>query len=199
MTYVEQGLFHNSLPASDVFNKEWRDACDVRPVTKAEATPLIEQHYLGKWPGVCVLRLGLICGSELLGVLVFALPPRETNKRYGGETLELARLWVDDRVPRNAETWFIGKGVKHVKKTMPTVRFLVSYADPSQGHRGTIYKAANWLVDGRTDEGRKTPRMDYVCAVSGKKYSRRAHIPAGLEVNRVPRISKLRFYLKVSA
>ena len=79
------------------------------------------------------------------------------RSRDGGETWELARLWLEDSVPQNAETWLIAKAVKYIRQNLPAVKVLVSYADPSAGHRGTIYKAANWIADGRTDQERKTP------------------------------------------
>ena len=159
---------------------------------------MIRLHYLGKWPGVCTLIMALKCGGVPLGVIVFALPPRETAKRYGGETWELARLWIDDSVPTNAETFLIGRAVRHIKKAHPAVRVLVSYADPSAGHAGAIYRAANWTPDGRTDEGRKTPRFDYADAATGRKYGRRSHVPAHVEIARVPRVSKLRFVLRLT-
>ncbi len=165
-----------------------------------EARRMVEfGHYLHKWPGVvtCCLLLrvaALLAGrpyQRAVGVVVFALPPRETNKRYGGFVWELARLWISDEMPRNSESWFIARAVRYVQKTYPEVDFLVSYADPSHGHRGTIYKASNWLADGRTDQERKSPRCDYVAA--GKRYSRRSHVPVGVLPTRVPRVSKYRF------
>jgi hypothetical protein len=158
---------------------------------------MIRSHYLGKWPGVCVLALVMVKGDDLLGCIVYALPPRETSKRYGGATWELARLWLHDDVPQNAETWLIGQTVRYIKKHHQSVFVLVSYADPSAGHGGTIYKAANWACDGRTDEGRKTARCDYADAVTGKKYSRRGHIPEGVDWVRVPRVSKHRFVYRL--
>jgi len=118
-------------------------------------------------------------------------------KRYGGMTWELARLWVADNVPANAETWLIAKAVAYIKRMHCDVRWLISYADPSAGHSGTIYKAANWKADGRTDDERKTPRFDYRDAVTGKHYSRRGHVPEGWSVIRVPRISKYRFFYEM--
>lgn len=154
---------------------------------------MIAAHYIGHWPGVCVLTLGVLYDQQPVGVVVFALPPRETSKRYGGVTWELARLWIDDSVPKNAETWAIAKAIAFVKKHRPEVEVLVSYADPSAGHDGTIYRAANWTADGRTDDERKTPRFDYKDAETGKHYSRRGHVPPGREVVRQPRVSKPRF------
>lgn len=104
---------------------------------------------------------------------------------------ELARLFVLDSEPFNSETWFLARAIRYVKRNCPAVRMLVSYADPSVGHKGTIYKAANWKPDGRTDQERKTPRFDY--KVGDKLYSRRAHVPAGAVITRVPRVSKFRY------
>jgi len=128
-------------------------------------------------------------------MIIFALPPRETSKRYNANTWELARLWVDDRMPRNTESWFISRAIDYIKRNRKDVECLVSYADPSVGHKGTIYKAANWIEDGRTDEGRKTPRFDYEWM--GKKYGRRAHVPVGITPNRIPRVSKARFIYRL--
>lgn len=184
-------------PSGPVFDKAWRESCEVRPVSREQASPLIHKHYLGKWPGVVVLSLGLFKGDELLGVIVFALPPRESNKRYGGQTWELARLWVADEVPANAETYVIGRAVRYIKQNRPDVEVLVSYADPSAGHSGVIYRASNWSSDGRTDQERKTPRFDYADAVTGKKYSRKGHVPLGATIVRVPRVSKHRYVLRL--
>ena len=187
-------------PSGPVFDSAWRAACEVVKVTRAEAQSMIQSHYLKKWPGVCVLVLALRHKIEqrLLGVIVYALPPRETNKRYGGETWELARLWLEDAVPKNAETYLIARSVRYIAQHFPQVKCLVSYADPSAGHSGVIYRAANWKDDGRTDGERKTPRFDYADAVTGKKYSRRKHIPAGVDFVRVPRVSKHRFVYRLA-
>lgn len=158
---------------------------------------MVQQHYLHKWPGVTVLRLGMFLTNVAVGCVIYALPPRETEVRYGGTTWELARLWIDDALPRNAETWLIAKSVKHIREYFKAVKILVSYADPSAGHRGTIYRAANWKDDGSTDERRATPRTDYEDADTGKVYSRRAHVPEGVEIVKRPRVSKHRFIYRL--
>lgn len=160
---------------------------------------MIQRHYIGRWPGVCMLVLALKRAGIAIGVIVFALPPRETMKRYGGETWELARLWLDDSVPHNAETYLIGRAVRYIRQHHKQVKALVSYADPSAGHTGTIYKAANWQPDGRTDQERKTPRFDYADGATGKRYSRRGHVPEGTAIVRIPRVSKNRFVYRMSA
>lgn len=184
-------------PNGLVFDSIWRKKCTVLPVPHALATPMIQKHYLAKWPGVCVLKLGLFCSENLVGVIIFALPPRETAKRYGGVVWELACLWLEDSIPANGETWLISQAIKFIRCNHPKVFALVSYADPSVGHAGTIYRAANWTFDGKTDQGRKTPRFDYRDAFTGKHYSRRKHVPSTARIERVPRVSKHRFFYRL--
>ena len=184
-------------PDGCLFDSVWRKSCTVEKISRIEAGEMIKSHYLKKWPGVTVLVLGLKRDGELLGVIVYALPPRETSKRYCGHTWELARLWLKDAVPKNAETFFIAKSVKWIKSFNKNVDVLVSYADPSAGHSGTIYRASNWLSDGRTDQERKTARFDYADSATGKKYSRRGHVPESVSIVKIPRVSKFRFFIRL--
>lgn len=175
------------------FDASWRARCSVSPSGHALVSPIVEQrHYLRCWPAVVVARFALWLDDwRVVGACVFALPPTQTMQRYGGMTWELARLWVDDELPRNVETWFIGKCVRWIKTHRHDVTALVSYADPSAGHHGGIYRAANWTYDGMTDQERKSPRCDYVAG--GRRFQRRTHIPEGLPFERIPRVSKHRF------
>jgi hypothetical protein len=162
-------------------------------VERAAVDHLVRKHYLHRWPGVVVCTLALV-KPEIIGCVVFALPPRETMKRYGvALAWELARLFIEDGTPKNAETWFVSRAISWVRNNRSDVKCLVSYADPSVGHQGTIYKAGNWIADGRTDSERKTPRFDYEDPATGKHFSRRSHVPVGLVPIRVPRVSKFRF------
>lgn len=116
----------------------------VAPASYSEAAPLVDAHYLHRWPGVVTLILGMWKGPFLVGCIVFALPSRETMKRYKVFLAwELARLFILDTEPFNSETWFMARAIRYVKGNFPQVGALVSYADPSVGHSGLIYKAAN--------------------------------------------------------
>jgi len=184
-------------PCYALFDSSWRLACSVRKCSVTEVDAFIKAHYLGKRPAIVLLCLAMERGEELLGCVIYSAPPREADKRYGGKTWELARLYLLDEVPKNAETWLIGKSVKWIKRHNPEVRHLLSYADPSAGHRGTIYRAANWRLDGMTDDERKTPRCDYYDDRTGKKYGRRGNMPLDAVVVRKPRVSKWRFTLEM--
>ena len=174
------------------FDQQWRKRCSISQVERKEVDLMIKTHYLGKWPGVCVCVIGMWFDNLLVGTSVFALPPTQANVRYGGKTWELARLWISDEMPKNAESWMIAQSIRHIALNYTQVAYLLSYADPSAGHSGAIYRASNWTADGMTDDGRKSPRCDYEW--QGRVYSRRSHVPEGVKPNLVPRVRKHRFF-----
>ena len=141
-------------------------------------------------PAIPTCSLLLTVDGWALGALIWAIPPKETSRRYGHETWELARLWLADQLPRNSETWFIGRAIRHVRAEHPHTRHLVSYADPAHGHVGIIYRASNWTFDGMTDGERKTPRFDYY--FGHRRLGRQAHA-VGRSVVKVRRTAKYRY------
>lgn len=183
------------------FDAAWRRACWIMPCRVQHVGGFLAAHYLGKRPAIVLLTLLMLKGRNpgtAVGCVVFSAPPREVCARYGGTTWELARLYLLDDVPKNAETWLIAQSVKYIKRSHPEVKHLVSYADPSAGHKGTIYRAGNWRSDGRTDDERKSPRCDYYDATTGKKYGRRGNVPPSAVLIRKPRVSKYRFTMCLS-
>lgn len=180
-----------------VFNSEWRRLATVRECSISEVGGFIDAHYLRSRPAVVVLVLKMEVRGVPVGMIVFSIPPIETEKTFGGKTWELARLYLIDEMPKNAETFLIGKAIRYIKRNRKDVQHLVSYADPSQGHSGLIYKASNWIECGSTDSERKTPRHDYFDA-TGKKYGRRGNIPSGTIIEKRPRVQKLRFHFPLN-
>ena len=94
--------------------------------------------------------------EELIGVLMFAQPCSENvrasiwGKENKEKVIELHRLHIQDVTPRNAESWFIGKCLKEIKKDKPKIRGILSFADSTEGHYGVIYKASNFFSIGKT-------------------------------------------------
>ena len=111
---------------------------------------VIEKHYLHrKCP--CSYAFGLFENetNKLMGVIVYGVPCSSTLlKGICGEeemhnVYELNRLWVDDEVPKNGESFLVGNTIKQLDKEI-----IVSFADTSQNHVGTIYQATNFLYCG---------------------------------------------------
>lgn len=178
----------------DRFNGLWRAVSAIRECGIAECDTFISRHYLASRPAVVMLCLMMMAKGHPCGVVVYAMPPTECFIRYGGVTWELARLYLLDGIPRNAETWLIGKSVRYIKRHRAGVHALVSYADPNAGHTGVIYRAANWEADGMSND-RTSPRKDYFA--NGRKYSRRCHVPEGAVAEMRPRGSKHRYVYRL--
>lgn len=179
---------------TDKFNRDWRLASRVTRVSVTAVDDFVKAHYLRKRPAIVLLCLMMQTNEVPVGCVIYSAPPKEADKRYGGKTWELARVYLLDMVPRNAETWLIGQSIRYIQREHTDVRHLLSYADPSAGHTGVIYRAGNWRNDGRTDQERKTPRCDYMDARTGKKYGRKGNVPKDAELVRVPRVSKFRYH-----
>lgn len=126
----------------------------VAPVPYLEARAFVSTlHYSGGMSAgpKC---FGLYHGSSLIGVCAFATPIGETVRAcvFGPEHVdrvtELHRLVLLDEAPRNSESFFIARALKGLKEVRPQTWAVISYADSSAGHRGTIYQATNALYCG---------------------------------------------------
>lgn len=128
----------------ELFDKGWRLASTVKRVNRNKVNELIHSHYLATWPNNVYIIFGLHVGSRLMGVVTFSTVFNSIKAIHGEETLELSRLYIIDKVPKNAESYFISRCVKLLKRELPSIKILISFADPEHGHSGTVYKAANW-------------------------------------------------------
>jgi len=91
----------------------------------------------------------------LIGVIVYGDP---IGRHSGGsiselldrtEVYELVRLYIHDGYGSNIESWFISQSFKWLKENTD-IKALISYADPKEGHAGTIYQATNWIYQGNS-------------------------------------------------
>jgi hypothetical protein len=121
----------------------------VRPIPFVLARRLLErEHYLHSSPGGTKLAIGAFVCASLLGALTLGAGPANAyslvDRATPGDCLTLSRLWLSDELPRNSESRFIGIVMRALKRNTSLI-FLVSYADPAQGHLGTIYQATGWV------------------------------------------------------
>jgi len=136
---------------------------EVRPVPFRTARAFVERfHYLGYVPLTARVSLGVWHGDRLVGVMLFGRPAARLEDQR--RTLELSRMVLLDECPHNSESRALGLAARWIRRHMPEIRRLISYADPAKGHRGTVYLAAGWRLVGRTDGSRWTrpgrPRRD---------------------------------------
>lgn len=127
----------------------------IRPVPIAVARKLFERHhYLHSLPGGTHFTFGAFYEERLSGAISFGCGSFNAHRLFEGATRDdvvtLTRLWLSDALGKNAESRVISVSLRALKRHT-TLKAVVSYADPVQEHRGTIYQATNWLYLGQTD------------------------------------------------
>jgi hypothetical protein len=114
---------------------------------------VIANHYLHR-KAPCSVAFGLFDRSTHLcfGVVTYGVSASSTllkgicGVEQAQNVYELTRLWVDDSVPKNGESFLIGNTIKQLDKEI-----IVSYADSSQDHLGIVYQATNFIYTGMSD------------------------------------------------
>jgi len=138
----------------------------VREISKAVARDFIEKYHYTKKFSSTRYALGIFYRDEtehmffagenekLIGCMTYGHPV--SNRTVDSivddleldEVLELTRLVCLDGYGKNLESYVIAQSFQWLRNNDPTVKILVSYADPEQSHTGGIYRATNWLYQG---------------------------------------------------
>jgi hypothetical protein len=110
---------------------------------------VVRHHYLHR-KAPCSVAFGLLDpDANIRGVVIYGTPSSAplrsgiAGPEYADKVCELTRLWIDDAVPRNGESYLIGNTVRKAGKPI-----VVSFAEIEQGHVGIVYQATNWLYTG---------------------------------------------------
>jgi hypothetical protein len=134
-----------------------KETYSIEKLSYQEATKIvIEKHYLHR-KAPCSHAWGLIdnASKEIKGVVIYGVPASSTLLKgicgpdQANNVYELTRLWVDDSVAKNGESYLIGNTIKLLEKEI-----IVSYADSTQNHVGIVYQATNWLYTGLSSKFR---------------------------------------------
>lgn len=156
---------YGGLPSVRVFS--------VRPVTRRMVKGFVEKwHYSKNINGITDdYCFGLYHDDVMIGAAIFGKPatPGVAEAYSEGGTLnvtELRRLCCIDNTPRNTESYFIGQMFKWLRLNT-NVDVILSYADKTYGHEGTIYKATNFKLIG------ESPAVDKIL-YKGKLYHDKA-------------------------
>lgn len=111
-----------------------------------------KHHYSGKVVSNSQLHFGAFLDGKLHGVLQYG-PSMDKRKVMGlvegtewNGFIELNRMAFDDYLPRNSESYCIGKTLRMIRKQAPQIKWVVSFADGAQCGDGTIYRASNFIL-----------------------------------------------------
>jgi hypothetical protein len=125
---------------------------EVRVIDAESSRKIVSRyHYSGKCTQNSQLHFGVFLDSRLEGALQFgpSIDKRRMAQNLGvgfNETLELNRMALSDRCPKNSESRALGVCLRIIKKRYPHIRVVVSFADACQCGDGTIYRAAGFRL-----------------------------------------------------
>ena len=111
-----------------------------------------KHHYSGKVVNNSFLHFGAFLDKRLHGVMSFghSLDKAKIQKLVKNtgwnEFCELNRMAFDDYLPRNSESYCIGKALRLLKKNAPHLKWVISFADGCSCGDGTIYRASNFVL-----------------------------------------------------
>ncbi len=127
----------------------------IEPIDKKVAMELVvKNHYLHR-KAPCLKAFGLIDveTNKIVGCVIYGIPASRSvqigicGREEADNVIELTRLWVDDSVGRNAESYLVGNTIPMINKEI-----IISYADASKNHIGYVYQATNWIYTGLSDK-----------------------------------------------
>ncbi|XPV77704.1 MAG: hypothetical protein ACNI27_07235 [Desulfovibrio sp.] len=115
---------------------------------------VMKHHYSHRIVNNSFLHLGVWYKQNFCGVLQFGYALNvaavgnivEGSKQ--GDYLELNRMWLSDVAPRNSESMAISYAFKFIKRAIPSIAWVQSFADERCGCLGVVYQAANFLYAG---------------------------------------------------
>lgn len=126
---------------------------DIRVIPSKIANVFVRKHhYSGKVVNNSVLHFGCFLDGKLHGVLQYgnSLDKRKIMSLVDGtgwnEFLELNRMAFDEYLPRNSESYCIGKTLRMIRRQAPHIKWVISFADGCSCGDGTIYRATNFVL-----------------------------------------------------
>lgn len=132
-------------------------------------------HYSKSLPPPPIVKIGVWEDSEFIGCVLFArgaaqnlLKPYGLKATQGGELVRVALSAHKSPVSR-----IMAIALRMLKKQQPSLRLLVSFADPAQGHNGGIYQATGWIYAGTS------PPSSMYRDAGGKLWHERMISPTG--------------------
>lgn len=127
------------------------DEYHIREIDRTLANKtIIRNHYSKKVFNGTFIHLGVYMAGEFVGVLQFgyAMNPSSAKNVVTGTPndgyVELNRMWLDDKAPKNSESMAISYAITYIKNKFKKVKWIQSFADERCGKNGIVYQAANF-------------------------------------------------------
>lgn len=125
----------------------------IRKITNETADGWVRVwHYSRRIPTGKNICYGLYCEGNLYAVIVYGIGVNPYQASFLGvkSVLEIKRMCRSEPQRGYPLSRFISITAKMVAKEYP-YDCLVAFADPEQGHEGTVYKASGFILHGMTN------------------------------------------------
>lgn len=142
----------------DLFNQHSgsKERYVVKEITKDQALSMIQKyHYSNTLPKINKYFIGFYQDTELVGVVTlgYGTRPLHTIKRIfpsldTKDYLEIGRMCMTEEMPRNSESQMLSALVKWIKRNLPDLKILFTWADGMLGKVGYVYQASNFIYAG---------------------------------------------------
>jgi len=120
---------------------------------EAAAYAVMHWHYSKRMPAAILAKIGVWENGQFVGAVMFGTGANSGLLRPYGlsqtEGCELVRVAL--RKHESPVTRILAQSIAMLRARYPKLRLIVSFADPEQGHIGTIYQAGNWYYSGCSD------------------------------------------------
>lgn len=132
----------------------------VEKVSQDEARSFIEEYHYTGGIGNAAMPWGIrqYVTGELIGVIAFHTPISEAvrasvfGEEHTDRVTELHRMAIHPDAPANTGSWFIHRALDCLKEYKQNYWAVISFADSTEGHDGTVYQAASADYTGMTAE-----------------------------------------------
>jgi len=155
---MEKGYIYNdqmSMFGSREIIGFGNDEFQIREIDRLLAIKTIKtNHYSKKVSNTSYIHLGVFMNDDFVGVLQYgyAMNPASGGSVVDGteidQYLELNRMWLADKAPRNSESRALSYSFKFIRGKHPRVKWIQSFADERCGGFGIVYQAASFCFYG---------------------------------------------------
>jgi hypothetical protein len=154
---------------------------------------IMRWHYSKRMPKGKLARIGVWENGAFIGAVLYGNGAnKDLLNQYGLTSTQGAEL-VRVALKRHAVevSRVVSISMRMLRKAFPSLRLLVSFADPEQGHAGGIYQAGNWIYSGRTNaadeyiyKGKRWHGRAFRCSHKGMEHHPEVTIVKGTSKHR---------------
>lgn len=129
---------------------------DIKLVSKEIALDMIKQyHYSNTLPKINKYFIGFYLEDKLVGLVTlgWGTRPKHTIQKLfpsldTKDYFEIGRMCMTEEMPKNSESQMLSQLIKWIKKNIPDIKVLFTWADGMLGKCGYVYQSANFLYGG---------------------------------------------------